>query len=310
MAQQYKYLYGPVPSRRLGRSLGIDIVPPKICTLDCVYCQIGRTTQKTLERAEYVPVGEVVREVKSRLTEGLEADYLTIGGSGEPTLNSGLGRLIDQIKGLTDIPVAVLTNGSLLYQEEVREACAKADVVLPSLDAPDDETFAKVNRPHEGLDFDRFVEGLVEFSRQYEGRIWLEVFFIGGVNTESRHVEGFAGLIRRIRPDKVHLNTAVRPTADAEVHKVAAEKLARIAEQLGPICEVIADFPQETEIPGGSTTGDAILAMLRRRPCSQQDICRALTIAPNLAVKLLTELENEGQVGRTRQGGTVFFFAR
>ena len=165
MGQQYKYLYGPVPSRRLGRSLGIDIVPPKICTLDCVYCQIGRTTQKTLERAEYVPVDEVAGEVKLRLAEGLEADFLTIGGSGEPTLNSRLGRLIDQIKGLTDIPVAVLTNGSLLYEEEVRQACAKADVVLPSLDAPDSETFEKVNRPQEGLGFDRFLGGLCEFRR-------------------------------------------------------------------------------------------------------------------------------------------------
>lgn len=151
--KQYKYLYGPVPSRRLGRSLGVDIVPFKTCTLDCIYCQLGKTTFKTIQRKEYVPVEDVLAELKQVLDAGLEADYITVGGSGEPTLHSGISRLIEGIKKLTKIPVALLTNGTLFYIPQVREDCAGADVILPSLDAGDEATFDKVKPAHQGNHF-------------------------------------------------------------------------------------------------------------------------------------------------------------
>ena len=141
MNKERKYLYGPVPSRRLGRSLGVDIVPAKVCTLDCIYCQVGRTTNTTIERKEYLPAKLIIDELSYALSQGLEADYITLAGSGEPTLNSQLGKIIDEIKKITDIPVAIVTNGTLLYMQDVRDDCAKADVVLPSLDAGDEKLF-------------------------------------------------------------------------------------------------------------------------------------------------------------------------
>jgi wyosine [tRNA(Phe)-imidazoG37] synthetase (radical SAM superfamily) len=173
VAEEKKYLYGPVPSRRLGRSLGVDIVPFKLCTLDCVYCQLGKTTKKTLQRGDFLPVEAVLAELKSRLADGLEADFITIGGSGEPTLHSRLGALIDGIKKLTSIPVAVLTNGTLLYKKDVRADCAKADVVLPSLDAADEQTFRRINRPRSGLTVEQLISGLCAFRSEFTGQIWL-----------------------------------------------------------------------------------------------------------------------------------------
>jgi len=181
VAEEKKYLYGPVPSRRLGLSLGVDIVPFKVCTLDCVYCQLGRASRKTIERREYVPVKAVLAELKERLAQGVKADFITISGSGEPTLNSQLGELIDGIKKITDIPVAILTNGTLLYRQNVRADCAKADVVLPSLDAGDEQTFQKMNRPYSGLSIEKLIEGLLAFRNEFAGEFVLEVFFVEGL---------------------------------------------------------------------------------------------------------------------------------
>ena len=172
-----------MPSRRLGRSLGVDIVPRKVCTLDCVYCQVGRSTEITVERKEYVAIEPVISELKSRIAKGLQADFITISGSGEPTLNSRLGDLIGEIKKITNIPIAVLTNGTLFFDASVRADCAKADVVLPSLDAGDEATFQKINRPHKDISIEKLISGLCQFRREYKGQIWLEVFFIEGINT-------------------------------------------------------------------------------------------------------------------------------
>ncbi|NQT19895.1 MAG: radical SAM protein, partial [Planctomycetes bacterium] len=154
-----KYIFGPVPSRRLGRSLGVDVVPLKTCSYDCIYCQLGNTTCKTVERKEWVPLDDVVLELKDRLSS--RPDYITLSGSGEPTLYSRVAELIDRIKVMTDVPVAVLTNGSLLWQEEVRRQLMKADLVIPSLDAGDEVMFRLVNRPHEDVSFERMLAGLV-----------------------------------------------------------------------------------------------------------------------------------------------------
>jgi len=152
-------LYGPVPSRRLGLSCGIDIVPFKVCTLDCIYCQLGKTALTTIERKEYTPVESVLTELKEALAEGLQADYITIAGSGEPTLNSRLGELIDGLKNLTNIPVAVLTNGTLFYREDVRVDCSRADVIMPSLDAGDEHTFQRINRPNSVISIEKLISG-------------------------------------------------------------------------------------------------------------------------------------------------------
>jgi len=310
VAEQKKYLYGPVPSRRLGRSLGVDIIPFKVCTLDCVYCQLGATTNKTLRLADYVPVEGVLSELKARLGEGLEADYITIGGSGEPTLNSGLGRLIDGIKQLTDIPVTVLTNGTLLYRPDVRADCARADVVLPSLDGCDEETFKKVNRPCEGMTLRQVVDGLCAFRKEFTGPIWLETFLIEGYNTDNKQIGKFKELIARIQPDKVHLNTAVRPTAEPAVKRPSYEKLCSIAERFGPKCEVIAEFASDHYAKGGNSRAETVFSMLKRRPCSLEDIHLGLGIDRLEVLKIIDRLTHQQLVISEQRDKTVFFRAK
>jgi wyosine [tRNA(Phe)-imidazoG37] synthetase (radical SAM superfamily) len=304
------YLYGPVPSRMLGRSLGIDIVPAKVCTLDCVYCQIGKTTEKTIERRSYTDIKDILSELKKRLDRGVTADFITISGSGEPTLHSELGELIDSIKRITDIPVALITNGTLLYRPDVRADCAKADVVLPSLDAGDEKIFQRINRPHNDISIEKHIYGLSAFRNEYSGQIWLEIFFIDGLNADAGQVNKIKGIVDRINPDKVQLNTAVRPTAEPNVKRVDVEKLQAIALQLGEKCEVVADFlPRHCDEYFKGKTED-VLSMLKRRPCTIGDICRGLNISHNEALKYITHLKEQGVIGSEDKGGAIFFKAK
>jgi wyosine [tRNA(Phe)-imidazoG37] synthetase (radical SAM superfamily) len=301
-----KYLFGPVPSRRLGLSLGVDIVPLKTCTQNCLYCQLGKDAVQTLERSIYVPIEEVLTEIRHRIQNGLKVDHITISGSGEPTLHLQLGRLIDEIHHITSIPVAVITNGSLLWRQDVRDDCARADVVLPSLDAGDDQTFQKLNQPHPEIDFAKFVEGLCQFRRQYTGPIWLEVFLCEGINTDSQLLESIGKIIDQIKPDKVQLNTAVRPTAHSHIHAVSREKMKSLAIQLGRGAEVIADFPAEKM---GQANSDAlsILEMLRRRPCSIEDLCSVLGTKREIVLKIVTQLLNTGQIISENRGPATYY---
>lgn len=317
MPKEKKYLYGPVPSRRLGRSLGVDIVPFKFCSLDCVYCQLDKTTKKTLHRRDFVPVEAVLAELKDKLAEGLEADFISISGSGEPTLNSRLGELIEGIKKITNIPVAILTNGTLLYRQEVRADCAKADVVLPSLDAGDEQTFQRINRPHSGLSLERLISGLCAFRKEFTGQIWLEVFLIDGFNTDNEQIAKIKNAIDRIHPDKVQLNTAVRPTAEPAIKSLNAEKLQAIAKELGENCEVIADFsPQPISFAQRSSDGhiegkaEDLLSMLKRRPCSLSDICSILDISRNEALKYIALLQQQEVLDSEEKEGIIFFSYR
>ena len=309
MAEEKKYLYGPVPSRRLGRSYGVDIVPFKACTLDCIYCQLGRTPNKTIERRDYVPVEAVLAELRGKLAEGLPADFITISGSGEPTLNSQLGELIDSIKKITDIPVAILTNGTLLHRQDVRADCARADVVVPSLDAGDEQTFQKINRPHKDISIEKLISGLQTFRNEFAGRIWLEVFFVEGLNTDARQIAKIKDAIEHIRPDKIQLNTAVRPTAEPGVKRLDAEKLRAIATQLGDKAEVAVDFSPVRCGKLLESKAEDVLSMLKRRPCSLNDICSGLSIHRNEAIKYITHFQQQGFVRSSEKDGTTFFKA-
>jgi wyosine [tRNA(Phe)-imidazoG37] synthetase (radical SAM superfamily) len=307
MSGEKKYFYGPVPSRRLGRSYGVDIVPFKVCTLDCVYCQLGKTTDRTIERKDYEPIEPILAELRETLAEGLEADFITIAGSGEPTLNSRLGELIDGIKKITDIPVAILTNGTLLYKEDVRADCAKADVVMPSLDAGDEQTFQKVNRPHNDISVENLISGLCAFRDEFAGRIWLEVFFVETLNTDAAQIAKIRDAIELIRPDKIQLNTAVRPTAEADIKRLDAEKLKAIAARLGPKCEVVADFSPSHHGKSFENKAEDVLSILKRRPCSLNDICSGLGIGRNEALKYVTGLQHKGIIHSEKKDGRIFF---
>ncbi len=304
------YLYGPVPSRRLGRSLGVDIVPAKICTLDCVYCQIGRTTEKSTERRKFFDIHAVLGELKAKLVEGVEADYITLGGSGEPTLNAQLGELIDGIREITSIPVAIITNGTLLYRPDVRGECAKADLVVPSLDAPDDEAFARVNRPAPDISIEKLVSGLAEFRRQFSGQIWLEVFLIEGYNTHPEQIDKIKQHIERIRPDRVQLNSAVRPAAEQGIAPIDRRRLEEIARQIAGPCEIIGAAPQGPADRHLQRTQADVLSMLKRRPCSLQDICSGIGIARNEAIKHVTQLLASDAITSQRRGDVTYYMAR
>ena len=321
MTDKRKYLYGPVPSRRLGLSLGIDIVPFKVCTLNCVYCQLGKTARTTIERKEYIPIESVLAELKQAIAEGLKANYITIAGSGEPTLNSRLGELVDGIKRLTNIPVAILTNGTLLYREDVRADCSKADVVMPSLDAGDEKTFLRINRPNSFISIVKLISGLCSFRKEFAGKIWLEVFIVKETNAGDEQIDGIKEAIKRINPDKVHLNTAVRPTADPNIARLSPEELQEIAARLGPNCEVIADFSPackstQYELKSEDTLElhsainrkeKSLLSMLKRRPCSLNDICSSLGISHNEATKYIGDLLQQGVIQSEEREGTAFF---
>ena len=310
MAERAQYVYGPVPSRRLGRSLGVDLIPFKTCTYDCIYCQLGPTTNRTLRLAEYVPVDAVLADLDRRLA-GLDAppDYVTLAGSGEPTLHAGLGRLAAEIRRRTDVPVAVLTNGALLSEPAVADAAAEADLVVPSLDAGTATMWQRVNRPHPDLDWEIMLDGLIGFGRQFAGEVWLEVMLLEGLTGEEMAASAIALLAERIRPDRIQLNTAVRPAAEAGVEAVPRARLEALARRFDPPAEVVAEFRQPADREGAATTED-VLALLRRRPCSAKDVADGLGVAPNEAVKLLDELTAAGRARALRRDTGVFYEAR
>ena len=304
---KYRYLFGPVPSRRLGRSLGVDPVPFKTCTQNCLYCQLGRDSCPTLERKVYVPPEQIIAEIQQWLTEGIAADYITISGSGEPTLHSRLDKIIEGIHQCTNIPIALITNGSLFWQPDVRKQSVLADVVLPSLDAADPETFRKINQPHKDLSFELFLEGLCLFRKEYCGPIWLEVFLCDGINTDSASISNLRRLIGQINPDKVQINTAVRPTAHPQIKAVPAEILQAIAPQLRNDAEVIADFPKHADSEHTLVSEQMILDTLRRRPCGLEELAASLQIAPSLAAKHLQHLLKTNLIRVENRDGKSYF---
>lgn len=305
----FKHIYGPLLSRRLGRSLGIDIMPYKICTYDCIYCQLGRSTNKTIERRNYVAVGGVIPELE-RVLEAIPApDYISISGSGEPTLNLGIGDLIRSIKCMTKIPVAVLTNGALLWKEEVRDALMAADLVLPSLDAGDVRLFRYVNRPHTDLNFDIMVDGLTEFTASFSGKVWLEIMLLDGVTgiiTESRKI---ADLVKRIKPDRVQLNTAIRPPVEDYAFQISSGKMEELSRFFPGKVEVIIDKEKcGVSHPSNRKADDReILSLLERRPCRVQDISSGLGLNINEVVKRLEMLGKKSAVKSVYRNKYLFY---
>ena len=300
-----KHVFGPVPSRRLGRSLGVDLVPLKVCSYDCIYCQLGRTTRKTVERKEWVPMDAVLDELKRKLA--CRPDYITLSGSGEPTLHSGLGEIIEHIQAMTAVPVAVLTNGSLLWQPEVRAELAQADVVMPSLDAGDDLLFQAVNRPHPEITFEKLVSGLEQFRREFSGQYWLEVLLLAGHTGLPDHVRKIAELVRRIQPDRVQLNTASRPPAEEFAAPVPQARLTELARLFRPKAEAIAEYRRRGKRVATDASQQAVLELLRRRPCTEDDVAGGLALRPVEAAKHLAQLEAAGRVVSQRHEGQVYY---
>ncbi|OQA03251.1 MAG: molybdenum cofactor biosynthesis protein A [Planctomycetes bacterium ADurb.Bin401] len=297
------HIFGPVPSRRLGRSLGIDLIPPKTCTYDCLYCQVGLTTEKTMQRKCWIAVDEIIAELKEKLA--LKPDYITLSGSGEPTLYSECGKLIAEIKKITSVPICVITNGSLLFLPEVRRDLLAADLVMPSMDAGDEETFQKINRPVAGITFEKMLQGLIDFRTEYKGKYWLEVFLIAGLNDNDEQIEKMTRCIEKIRPDRVQLNTVSRPPAE-DVKSLSPQRLEQIQKKIDKYAEVIADF-KGTVTEDFTAKDDDIVDMLKRRPCSADDIAAGLKISKLEVLKHIEELVKSGKIIPTTQNNKIHY---
>lgn len=299
-------VYGPVPSRRLGRSLGVDLVPRKTCTFDCIYCQLGPTTHKTVRRNRWLDSAAVVARVRERLST--KPDFITLAGSGEPSLYAGLGEVIEGIKGMTGTPVAVITNGSLLGLPEVREGLADADVVVPSLDAPDQGLFARVNRPHASLDLATVMRGMAAFRETFGGEIWLEVMLLAGITGSPDVVARLASVAAQIAPDRIQLTTAVRPPSDPYARALTPDQMEPLAALFTPRAEVIGHATLVADDLHASP--EDVLALVARRPCSLEDIAAGLGIHIAEALKLVAALTDAGDIHAGIHEGRRFYVAR
>jgi len=306
-----KYVFGPVRSRRLGRSLGIDLVPLKTCTYDCIYCQLGPTTHQTLERRPYVPGKLVIEQLQEKLSSLSSApDYITFSGSGEPTLNSQIGWIIEQASRMTSVPLAVLTNGSLLHLESVRKALLGADLVIPSLDAASPGLYRSINRPHLSLRLSQVLRGLQEFRKEYPGQIWLEVMLCGGFNDEPREIQRLREEIDKIGPDRIQLNTVVRPPAEYFACPLSVESTGKIGRIFGNRAEIIpAESPARTVKFYGEIDGE-VLSLLSRRPCSLENLCQTFGVSEERMGDCLQELTRKGTVRYDIHNHTVFYRAK
>ena len=306
----YKYLFGPVPSRRLGMSLGVDLVPKKVCSLDCVYCEVGKTTKLSLERKEYINADCIKDELTHYLKNNPSPDYITITASGEPTLNQHLGAIIDFIKQTkADIPVALITNGSLLYDPEVRKEMMKADLLLPSLDAATNDVFKKINRPAEDLTVEMCIEGIISLRKEFEGKIWLEVFILPGYNDSKEELTALKEVILKVNPDSIHLNTLDRPGTVANLRGASREELQRVVDfwQMDKV-EIVAKLKQvETQQSYRKDTASAILETVARRPCTLEDLTKMLGLKSEEIEKQLKQLIEECKLESVAQDRGVFY---
>jgi wyosine [tRNA(Phe)-imidazoG37] synthetase (radical SAM superfamily) len=292
-----KYCFGPVPSRRLGLSLGVDILPLKTCNLNCIYCELGPGSSYTCERGEYIPADEIKKELEAVVSKGIKFDTLTFTASGEPTLHSQLGGILHFAKGVTDRPVAVLTNATLLSDPVVRADIAAADIILPSLDSVIPGHFRKVNRPARCVSLEDIVEGLARLRREMTGKMWLEVLLVQGINDSSQDIEALKEAIKYIMPDRVQLNTVSRPPAEPWARPVSEERLREIQIELGETAEVIASFNGPGKASDSHPVLEAeLIEMLKRRPLTFEDIYALTGVGAGVLKEILGKMEMEGAI--------------
>jgi wyosine [tRNA(Phe)-imidazoG37] synthetase (radical SAM superfamily) len=307
----YRYLFGPVQSRRLGISLGVDCIPPKTCNLDCVYCECGQTTHLSMTRKEYIPAKEIIDELKTYLAGKPTLDFITFGGSGEPTLNSKIGDIARFLKNeFPQYKRALLTNGTLFYIPEVREAAMAFDCVLPSLDAISLNVFRAVNRPAPALSLDAVIEGLVAFSKEYTGTMWVEVFIIPGTNDSPEELAHFKETLLRLSPGRVQLNSLDRPGTVKNIPVPSRERLAEIAKFLLPLpVEIISRAPLGAAATIDNAGEEALLSALRRRPLTIEEMAVFSGTTINGSSEMAHRLQKEGKISLRIACGRTFYCA-
>lgn len=303
-----KYCFGPVPSRRLGLSLGVDILPAKTCNLNCVYCECGRNRDYTCERGQYVPTRSIEAELEEVLDSGKTIfDVLTFTASGEPTLHSGLGELLKFARKRTNRPIAVLTNSTLLADPGVRNELRNADILLPSVDTVVPESFRKTNRPAPCIDLDKMIDGLRALREEFDGQIWLEVLFVKDINHGPEDIMRLKDVLRSINPDRIQLNTVVRPPAEVWAKPVSMRKMEDLKEELGEKAEVVVDFRRHLEKGFQPLVESEILDMLCRRPLSNEDLKGLLGLNVESVQETLEHMESSGLIRVRYFNGKPFY---
>ena len=305
----YKHLFGPVPSRRLGMSLGVDLVPHKICSLNCVYCECGRTTNLTVERKEYVPIDKVLAELEHYFKNNPAPDYITFSGAGEPTLNSRLGEVVKFIKENSKVSIALLTNATLLSNSKLITEISDIDLILPSLDAVSPKVFAKINRHNKTLKINEIINSLVKFKKHFKGKMWLEILILPNYNNSDAELVKLKEVIQKIEPDKIQLNTLDRPGAISDLKACSKEELEEIKEFWNlPDVEIIAKVVNRTEIKSyRKDVESAILETIARRPCTVKDLSDILGKHINEINKYLDVLDEKNKIKTVEQERGVFY---
>ena len=307
-----KYLFGPVQSRRLGVSLGIDLLPFKSCSMNCIYCECGATTRLTNERAEYVPTADVLSEIDQFMSKGEKIDYITFAGSGEPTLHIGIGKIITHLKhSYPEVKVAVLTNGSLLGVSEVQKDLMLSDIVVPSLDGGTEKSFDRICRPAEGVLFRQIVEGLHSFNNLYKGKLIVEYFVVPGINDSDEEIRAFREIMMSINVKNVQLNSLDRPGTDSLVKKPLYEDLEQIALKLSPLSvEIVPSRKKESALDVNESTDFArIIGFLKKGPANSEIISQMLLIPQGDVAKRLLALEKKGIVVRHLENKETFILS-
>ena len=306
------HVFGPVPSRRLGRSLGIDPVPSKTCNWNCVYCQLGRSSPLIIERKQYFDPAEIINEVENKLNliSPTNIDWITFVGSGETMLHTGIGWMIGQLKNITQLPIAVITNGSLLYLPNIRNELLQADAVLPSLDAGDAQLYKKINRAHPQFTYQQLVEGLITFRKEYSQKIWVEIMLVKGLNDSPTNLRKIANIMQSVQPDEIHILQPTRAPAEPWVQNPEEETLLQARTILGEKAKVVGPSTATFNLYSGKSLAEAIVGIITRHPMKQEEIINTLANWTSKdIVEILEELKNSGKVKMVIRNGISFWTA-
>lgn len=307
MTENFKYLYGPVPSRRLGQSLGVSPIPPKTCNYSCVYCQIGRTTNFTNTRQDFFPKEEILSEIESFLKKPANFDFITFVGEGEPTLYKSLGWLINSTKKLTDKPIAVITNGALLYDSTVRKDLLGADVILPTLDAGTQELFKRINRPIKSLLIDEIIRGMIDFRSEFSGQIWMEVMLVKGLNDDKEDISKIKEILEKMHCDRIYVNVPIRPPAESWVEIPDKERIVEICKELNAHNIAHYESIKGFQINKEDDLREQILKITTRHPLREDQIISMMNLSEQEAISLLQSLAEEKKLRRIEYNNQIFW---
>jgi len=296
-----KYIYGPVPSRRLGRSLGIDPIPSKTCNYQCIYCQLGKTTKFTNERRDFYPRDEIYKEMEESINQNKEKfDYITFVGSGEPTLCKSLGKLILKAKELSKKPICVITNGSLLYNDDVKDELIFSDVVLPTLDAGDEKLFIKINRPHPSIKYEKMIQGYIDFRKEFNGKFWIEVMVMKGINDSKEELVKIKYKLDLIKPDRIDINVPIRPPTESWVQIPDKNVIPILNDVFGEYNNI--NFPERGIFSVFSSNFEMELkTLLERHPMRQEQIFETFSSKKFTEHDLLVQLNTLATQNKIKQ---------